>query len=309
MPLTNFPQGVSSFGIPLLGMGPMIPGGKVVFVNNAHGNTSDGNTGEERDRPLRTLNMAFDKVSANAGDMIVVGPGHAETVSAAGQILFDVAGVSVIGLGRGSLRPTLTFDTIANAELTITASNIFWSNFLLRGGVDALATPIDINGGADCYLHNLEWVDAVGQATDVFIVRATADRTVIDGLVFRGATAAGANTAIAFIGVDDVEVKNFYIDGNFAVGTFECRTTASVNLRIHDGWVRTRNAADIIFVDTITGSTGMIGPNINARLNDNAANITEAFTGATFVYFQPINIVNNAGESSMQTNITASTDA
>jgi hypothetical protein len=62
-------------------------------------------------------------------------------------------------------------------------------------------------------------------------------------------------------------------------------------------------------IDTITASTGMIGPNINLRLQDNAANITEAITGATFVYFQPINVVNLAGESSLVINITASTDA
>ena len=65
---------------------------------------------------------------------------------------------------------------------------------------------------------------------------------------------------------------------------------------------------DVIVVDTITSSTGQIGPNISAQLKDHAANITEAFTGATFVYMQPINIVNLAGESSIFSNITASAD-
>ena len=35
----------------------------------------------------------------------------------------------------------------------------------------------------------------------------------------------------------------------------------------------------------------------------------EAFVGADMEFFQPINIVNADGQSSMQTNITASTDA
>jgi hypothetical protein len=44
-------------------------------------------------------------------------------------------------------------------------------------------------------------------------------------------------------------------------------------------------------------------------LQDNAANITEALVGAAMQFMQPINLVNLAGESSMQTNIAASTDA
>jgi len=62
-------------------------------------------------------------------------------------------------------------------------------------------------------------------------------------------------------------------------------------------------------VDTVTASTGMIGPNIHVFVADNAANVTEALTGASFVYFQPINIVNLAGEVAMPTNIPATTDA
>mgnify|MGYP006139353905 CR=1 FL=1 len=44
----------------------------------------------------------------NKGDVIVVMPGHAETVSGAAGINCDVAGVSIVGLGRGAARPTIT---------------------------------------------------------------------------------------------------------------------------------------------------------------------------------------------------------
>ena len=98
-------------------------------------------------------------------------------------------------------------------------------------------------------------------------------------------------------------------DGNFAVAGIDVRTTATTDLEVRNVYFRQRNSNDLFLVDTITGSTGLIGPNINLRIQDNAANITEALTGATFVYFQDINIVNAAGESSMLTNITASTDA
>ena len=79
---------------------------------------------------------------------------------------------------------------------------------------------------------------------------------------------------------------------------------------VHDvGRFYTRNAADIFLIDTITASTGQIGPNLNLRLTDNAANITEAITGATFVVMDPVYVCNLAGEKAMLINWTASTDA
>jgi hypothetical protein len=60
--------------------------------------------------------------------------------------------------------------------------------------------------------------------------------------------------------------------------------------------------------DLITASTGTIGPDLNLILQDNAANITEAITGATFQLVGPIWVVNAVAEQSMQINWTASTD-
>lgn len=88
----------------------------------------------------------------------------------------------------------------------------------------------------------------------------------------------------------------------------DVRTTAATDLEVYNHTARTRNAADIFLIDTITASTGTVGPSLYLRLNDNAANITEAVTGATFVYHNDISIVNLAGELGMLTNITASTD-
>ena len=45
------------------------------------------------------------------------------------------------------------------------------------------------------------------------------------------------------------------------------------------------------------------------RLQDDAANITEALVGADIQFFQPISIVNADGEVGLNTNITASADA
>jgi hypothetical protein len=181
-------------------------------------------------------------------------------------------------------------------------------NLLFTGGIDALASPIQVQA-ADFALIGCEWRDVTGQCTDCILTTAAATRMLIKDFRYDGDTAAGTNAGIAIVGGDRITIEGLHMDGNFAVGGIDIRTTATTDLEVRDVVFRTRNSADIFLIDTITASTGVIGPNINLRLQDNAANITEACTGATFVYFQPINIVNLAGESSMQTNITASTDA
>lgn len=304
MILNAFPGGAISYGGPNLG--PFLTTGKIFYVSSGTG--SNSNDGLAIDTPLATIDYAVSKCTANKGDVIVVMPGHTETVTAAAGIELDVAGISVIGLGRGSVRPTVNFTTAVGASFKVSAANITVANILFTGGIDALTNPVHIVA-ADCSLINIETKDVTGQATDWILTTAAADRLVIDGWRHDGATAAGTNAALAIVGGDRITVKNFNIDGNFAVGAIDIRTTATTDLEVNNGFCRTRNAADIFLVDTITASTGMIGPNINLRLQDNAANITNSITGATFVVFDPIYVVNLAGEKGMLINWTASTHA
>lgn len=304
MAITNFPDGLSSFGMPVVGQGvPIARAYK--FVCSTYG--SNGNEGT-LESPYATIDYAIGKCTASRGDTIVVLPGHTETVTAAAGIALDVAGVNIIGIGEGSIRPTVNFTTAVGASFAVTAANCLVKNILFLGGFDALTNPISV-AAADFTLDGCEWRDVTGQATDVILTTAAADRMKIINHRHDGATAAGGASAVAIVGGDRIRIENCSFDGNFSIGVIDVRTTATTDLEVTNVRARTRNAADIFLVDTITASTGMIGPNIHLQLNDNAANITEACTGATFVYFQPINIVNLAGESSIQTNITASTDA
>jgi hypothetical protein len=307
MPVSNYPggfaDGVTIRGVPLLSAYP----GKVFWVDSVNG--SNGNKGTF-DRPVASIDYAVGLCRASRGDIIMVKPGHIETVTAAGGLDLDVAGIAIIGLGTGSLRPTVNFTTAVGADMDVDAANITVYNLLFTGGIDALTGPIDVNA-ADFAMVNCETRDVTGQATDFIVTDANALRMYIDGWVHRGAAAAGADTAISIVGGDGSTIKNFWIDGNFAVAAIENVTTAATNLTIYGdsaSFIYTRNAADVA-VTLHASATAFVGPNINARLTDNAANITEAFVAAAGVFFQPINIVNLAGESSMQTNITASTDA
>lgn len=311
MPRSNFPrgfaEGVTIRGVPLIQTNP----GQVYWVYNGTAllpgqiGGSDGNKGTF-DQPFSTLDYAVSRCVADRGDIIFVKPGHAETIATATALAIDVAGVAVIGLGRGSNRPTFNL-TATTSTITMSANNcVFW-NCLVTGGVDAIVAVYTISG-ADCSLQ-LNYRDVTGQCTDCVLTTAAANRLYIDVNDYDGATAAGTNAGIAIVGGDHIEITGRYMDGNFAVGGIDVRTTATTDLFVHDfQYFRTRNAADIFLVDTITASTGQVGPNIYLRLNDNAANITEAITGATFVQHLPISVVNLAGEVGMSINTVASTD-
>jgi hypothetical protein len=304
----HFANGITIRGVPIVQAYP----GKVFWVNNSgvlqegEIGASDGNKGTML-QPFSTINGAVSKCLAGRGDVIMVKPGHIETVAAAAGVALTKAGVAVIGLGSGSLRPKFNL-TATSSTVTMSAANCALVNVLVTGGIDAVVSHTVVSA-ADCALVDFEYRDVTGQCTDGLLTTAGANRLWIERYRHDGDTAAGTNAGIAIVGGDGIVIKGLRMDGNFAVGGIDIRTTATTDIEISDVVFRTRNSADIFLIDTITASTGMIGPNIQLRLQDNAANITEAITGATFVQFLPINVVNLAGELAMSINTTASTDA
>ena len=304
--LTNYPNGVTSFGLPLIGSGPILTTGKVLFVNNAHGNASNGNKGEAPDRPLSSITAALLKCTANNFDHIICGPGHVETITAVDALVLDVAGVSLIGIGIGSNRPRINFTTNTLADMNITAANVSIRNMLFTGGIDGLGTIIDITGN-DLHLIDIEYRDVTGEATNFLNIAAS--RCNIRGFLYRGAAAAGGIAAIQASNCEFLSIRDFFIDGNFSTGAINFFGVASLNVDIREGYIRNRNASDICIVDTVTGSTGKIGPNLMLSLADNAANITESITGATWRLFGPIKVVNLDGEQAFDINTTVSADA
>lgn len=279
--------------------------GKRLYVDDS-GSDAAG-YGESPDKPVATLDYAVGLCTADQGDVIFVMPGHAESLAADSAVDIDVAGVTVIGLGWGRNMPTFNA-TAAAGDLKLAAAGVTIQNLRFTGGIDATTGIVEVSA-ADCAILGCEYRDVTGQATDIIMTTAAADRLLIDGLRVFGAAAAGGNSAIALVGLDDFELRNFFIYGNFAVGGVDIRTTAAVRCWIHDGVIWTENAADIGIVDTITGSTGVIGPNLYLNLQDDAANVTEAITGATFNVFDPVYVCNAANQKALLINWTAVADS
>lgn len=69
MGLTNFPNGISSFGVPIMGnAGIPTTFGKVFFVDYDNGN--DGNSGRAANKAFKTIQKAIDNVTTNANDVV-----------------------------------------------------------------------------------------------------------------------------------------------------------------------------------------------------------------------------------------------
>jgi hypothetical protein len=257
--------------------------GAVFYVNSTHANASNTNTGTNWAQPCATIDGAVNKCTANQGDLVMVAPDHTENLAADSAIDIDQAGVTVYGIRRGREMPTLTV-TAAAGDCKLAAARCSIHNLRFLGGIDVITGCIEVSA-ADCAIIGCEFRDVTGQATDVILTTTglAADRLLIDNWRHLGSTAAGTNSSIAVHGCDDLEIKNFFIEGNFAVGAIDFRNTLSVGGWIHDGIIRTHNAADICIMDTITGSQCAIGPNVNLMVQDNAGGtLASSVTGATF---------------------------
>lgn len=305
----GFAAGVMIRGVPLIQTHP----GKVFWVDNSSLGSgdpfksgSDGNQGTYND-PFSTLDTAIGKCRANKGDIIFIKPGHSESLTAT-SVAVDVAGIAIVGLGQGGNRPT--FNATATASVfPISAANVTVHNLLFTGGIDAVVSMVTVSA-ADVVLSNIEIRDVTGQIVDGVLTTAAANRLVIDGFVYDGAAADGGAAAIAIVGGDRIEIKNFNIDGDFSVSAIDVRTTATTRLAVHDGRFYNRDAAvDTVIKDTITASTGIMGPNLIISLEEHAANVTESITGATFRVIDDVYVVNLDNEKAMLINWTATTDA
>lgn len=258
--LTAFPNGISSFGMPVIGSGAMIPPttGSVFFVHSGTG--SNGNNGKTPGKPLATIDYAVGLCTANKGDVIIVMAGHAETLTAAGGITADVAGISIIGLGRGTLRPTISFGNTA-ATFAISAANVLVRNLRVTPTVDEVVKMFHITA-AYATLDGIEHFETASAQTIQFVLTsAAADYLEIRNCYCYQVNAAGsAQSWIALVGIDGgiIEDNTFRLTLNNAAGSVTIHgSTACIGTVVRRNSIvqlgGTTQVSAILFVDSSTG--------------------------------------------------------
>ena len=221
MPLTNHPDGLSSFGIPLIGSGPVLTTGNVFFVDSGASLAADVTAnGLGPLTPFATLDYAVGRITANNGDVIFVMSGHAETLTADSGVDVDVAGVTVIGLGHGADRPTFNFTTATAADFKLAAANVEIHNLLFTNGIDDQAMMIETSGD-DFEISHCEFRNNATTQALIFINIGVAsndsDRGYVHDCRFisdtASATSAISITALqAGLRIEDNHIRGDYSD-------------------------------------------------------------------------------------------------
>ena len=225
MGLTNFPNGVSSFGIPILGGAGGVPfTGNYFFVDPLNG--SDGNKGTSADRALKTLYKAHSLMTAGNNDVaILIGNGGTtatarlslalaqgvDPTATTGTLTWSKNACHLIGVAapsyntRARISPTTT-ETQANfgaaaPMVHVTAQGCYFANF---SAFEGFAT-----GGAD----EVCWKDSVGRNSyDNVVIQGGGDAASADTTTFRSLVLSGSTGENKFsnciIGLDTVARGN-----------------------------------------------------------------------------------------------------
>jgi hypothetical protein len=191
---------------------------------------------------------------ANLGDKIFVSEGYTETLSTAGDIASDVAGVSIIGLGEGSARPTFTFSAVG-ATWAMSGAGSVLKNVIFKPSVDSVVSPLVVSG-ADCTV-DIEIQDA---SSAIEFVRGVLTTSAANRLKLKlkyegfsgGDACVNAVRLVGGIGAD-IEIDFF---GKASTAVVQFSTTAVVDAKIN-GYMYNSGTTDYSkdVVDTVTGST------------------------------------------------------
>ena len=252
--------------------------GKVYFVNNSTigpegmATASNDNSGESQLEPLSTIAGAVTKAAASRGDIVYVMPGHAETATAA--ITLSKAGMRFIGVGHGSLTPTIT-GNFAGDAVNITGANVWFENFRFGAPLtDAQTSFINVSG-ANCTIKKIRGIGSVAteNVVDCITLASGANYCTIDGVEFFNTVVAVNSFLSIEAAVARLIVKNFFAFGDVAgSGIIDAATATQIYLEnVRIGTVGTTKAAATLD----SNPTGMVVncsfAGTSATLADNAA--------------------------------------
>ncbi len=211
--------------------------GVIFFVDDS--GSDEGASNGSVATPFATLDYAIGKcgespAAASTGCTIFLMEGHTENLTAANSVDVDVAGVKVIGLGTGGLRPTFN-GTVVAGEYNIDAANHYLENVLFTTDVESTAL-IELTANADGFhANNIEMRE--GGDTPVLMIDMVgqADGVIIENSVFRCPTADKCDSAID---LSALTPDRFTYRHNLVYGDFDLAgmfgTGAATNVDIHN---------------------------------------------------------------------------
>lgn len=222
-------------------------------------------------RLFASVDTALEQCVSGRGDTILVLPGTAITISSADQWSeLAATDVSVVGLGSGTNRPTITW-TAATATVLFDVANFRLKNFQLflagphaAGSALTVAAPITVSAAgceiSDCDIYwgfDADQIVAIGITTT-----AAADNFHFNrNFCYAETAAVPTTTFLRIVGADFIEIDDTYIIGpgsTTAIGPVQMLTTASLKACITNSQFQNTLAASTIAFTTMAGCTGIV---------------------------------------------------
>lgn len=277
------------------------PGGRVYYVRST--TVQNGETEDIAARTIPTLNAALGQCRANAGDTVFVLPGHVESIATADAMSNLVAGVNVVGLGRGNLRPTFTW-TAAASTFLLDVANVSLGNLILNmdpgAGTVNVAAPMTVSAPG-CSVLGCKirmGTDANSKVTIGLTTTAGAPDFVLGGNDVYGATAAECTTMMQFVGANRLRFwRNSVVGATSAanVGVVRFLTTASTFIKMSHNEIRNNKAASSVVVTGMAGISGEVDNLFMTGLSDTGL-ATFFATPADVTFGANVYVANTIGE-------------
>ena len=217
MTLSNFPDGITSFGIPLMGGGG-IPAmyGNVFFVDFANG--SDDNDGRSKDTPFKSLGKAHTKATTNNNDLVLLNA-NGTAFQEDEMLTWSKNRIHVMGLGTFGavdMQPEIQLSTTGNASVS--------------------AATIKVTGYGNTF-------------TNVSVTNSGTDSTSLSALWDAGENTVYTNCQLAkFSDLGETAVAN-------AIGAGD--TTTWRNCKFGVGWVTITAARSGLLISGTSGTSRM----------------------------------------------------
>jgi hypothetical protein len=232
---TNFPNGLESYGMPLLGGGGTLPkmggSGTVFFVDPANGN--DENSGKRPDDALDTVGQAYSMCTDKQGDVIYYlndGNTSGSSREATIPITWSKDNTHLVGLcsptmvsQRCRITPVVGGALTANPVISLTGHGCVIANVAIQhwGSTDSIASRgLDVTGNRNviynCHIAGICHAHAGDEAAEDLRVNGSENLfercTVGLDTIARGANNASANVRFGDGSSNYMATRNVFKD-------------------------------------------------------------------------------------------------
>uniref|UniRef100_A0A6M3L4P5 Uncharacterized protein n=1 Tax=viral metagenome TaxID=1070528 RepID=A0A6M3L4P5_9ZZZZ len=254
-------------------------GGDVFYVDGNSGNaanTAISGQGDSWDMPFSTVNYAISRCSNNAGNIIFVAADHTETIadtndsSVSGtttdEFCVDKSGVTIIGLGSGTRRPTFTLNGATDACIDVRSANCRMYNLIFYNTQDGNVAMLSAQSGADgLVLENCMFYESANDAEPIRMVNIAAN---CDDVTIRGCrfyNVAGGDQILSAIDLVGATTRTKIVDnvfrGDWNEHVIDGDAAAGYDIEIMDNFILNSDATVGSVIALNDSTTGVVSGN------------------------------------------------